>query len=84
MQCWHEGLGTREPVVVVYAFPPIPTHRIKKNHKIMITPTEHAILLFASSLLPEQLRIEKFLSAAFCISELHGITTVFLELWNSF
>ncbi len=20
MQCWHEGLGTREPVVVVYAF----------------------------------------------------------------
>ncbi len=50
----------------------------------MITPTVHAILLFASTLLPEHLRIEKFLSAAFCISELHGITTVFLELWNFF
>ncbi len=50
----------------------------------MITPNVHAILLFASTLLPEHLCIKKFLSAAFHISQHHEITTLFLELWNSF
>ncbi len=43
MQCWHEGLGTREPVVVVYAFVASPSYHtfinfLSHTHLLLYLP----------------------------------------------